>query len=173
MRLERTVGRSKARTGTAASMRYLAKWALGAAILVAAYAVYQRPEIQELFTEPAAGNDPLAFLENLPEITPEPQPKAERRPSAARSRALSTSAEDTEESEEYRNQIPNQQLARVLMQILGAKKLAAGVSLSVTDEKVSVVGEVDSEEQRRQILDIVDRGREARRVDGHLLKVKE
>ena len=81
--------------------------------------------------------------------------------------------EESEPDPEYHNQVPNEQLRKVLMQIFAAKKLAEGVSLSVTDDEVSLAGEVASAEERKQILDIVDKGREARRIDGQYLKVKD
>lgn len=63
------------------------------------------------------------------------------------------------------NQVPNRELARVLLQILAAQNLADGIWIGVTDEHVQVAGELDSEEKKRQLLKILNGGREARRID--------
>jgi hypothetical protein len=71
-----------------------------------------------------------------------------------------------------RNQVDNRTVERVLLQILAAKNLAAGVTIGVTDEFVRVAGTVGSEESRRQNLDIIERGREARQIDAKDLMVR-
>lgn len=69
------------------------------------------------------------------------------------------------------NQIDNGTVARVLLQILAAKKLDGGISLSVSDAYVSVSGTTDSEESRKKILEIIEKGREARKIDARGLIV--
>jgi hypothetical protein len=69
------------------------------------------------------------------------------------------------------NQVPNAELGRTLMQILKARKLAAGISISVSNEVITVFGEVQSEEEKTALLEILDKAREARRVDSSQLKV--
>jgi len=162
-------------------MRLLVKLILIVVGLGAGYHVFQRSEIQELFKESTRDGDPLAFLEDLPEIKPKPRserPAVRRKPRASLAQAeaapgpdVAVEIEQSDTAPEYLNQVPNDQLRTVLMQILAAKKLAQGVSLSVSDSVISVTGEVDSAEKRQQILDIVDRGREARRLDRQFLAV--
>jgi len=162
-------------------MRFLAKLILLAAILTGTYYVYQRPEIRGLFKESKPKEDPLAFLEDLPKITPKPIPDSSRTRKTPRNLETGTSSEPEVETEvveeaepvpEYRNQVPNEQLQKVFMQILAAKKLTDGISLSVNDDHISVAGNVASSAQRNQILDVIDKGREARRIDAQHLKVK-
>jgi hypothetical protein len=161
-------------------MRLLAKASLGAALLIGSYYLYQRPEIRVLFATPKEEGDPLAFLNDLPEIKPnsspkQPNPRYRPRKLEPVPESETPPAEQEAEplEEEFINQVPNDQLRRVFLQILAAKKLAHGVSLSVTDDQVLLMGVVDTAEKRQQILDIIDRGREARRIDGQRLMVKD
>ena len=71
------------------------------------------------------------------------------------------------------NQVPNQEVGRVLLQILAGQKLHDGISISVTDKYIRVAGELDSEEKKHQLLKILDGGREARRIDTRSLVVRE
>ena len=64
-------------------------------------------------------------------------------------------------------------MSRVLLQILAAKKLADGISLMVTDNSVVVAGTVDSDQKRKQILEIIEKGRETRRIDAINLVVRQ
>lgn len=57
------------------------------------------------------------------------------------------------------------QLARVLIGILRAKGLADGISLSISEDTLSVAGEVDSSERRMQIIEVLEAGRGQRRLD--------
>jgi hypothetical protein len=51
------------------------------------------------------------------------------------------------------------------MQILAAKKLASELSMSVTDTEIALHGTVDSRETLNRILEIVDKGREYRKIN--------
>jgi hypothetical protein len=159
-------------------MRVAGKLVLIAVLLGAGYYVYQRPEIQELFRQSNREGDPLAFLEDLPEINPRPVAKRSEKPRrltpvVAAEPAPEAEMEQPEPSPEYTNQVANDQLRKVLMQILAAKKLTKGISLAVTDSAIIVTGEVESSEKRKQILDVIDRGREARRLEDQHLTVKQ
>jgi len=162
-------------------MRFLVKLIAVAVIALVSYQVYERPEIQELFKESRTNGDPLAFLEDLPEVKPKVRPEKSprtRKPSVLESEVVTDAdtepalEEETETLPEYQNQVPNDELRKVLMQILAAKKLAGGISLAVTDQEITLAGDVASAEDRKEILDIVDRGRETRRINGRDLKVR-
>ncbi|MGW8178728.1 MAG: hypothetical protein ACWGQW_08195, partial [bacterium] len=137
-------------------MRILAKLLLLAAIVTGAYYVYQRPEIRGILEDSEPKENPLAFLEDLPEVNPQPIPdrsRSRRMPRNLESKRPSESAVETEVEEpepvpEYQNQVPTEQLRKVFMQILAAKKLTDGISLSVSDKLVSIAGTVASSEQR-------------------------
>lgn len=94
-------------------------------------------------------------------VRPQPEKKTEPAP-AAPGQAPPTG-----------NTTENSVVARVLLQILFAKKLSSGVSLRVTDEIVEVTGEVDSPERRRAILEVIEGGREARRIEAKNLVVRK
>ena len=70
------------------------------------------------------------------------------------------------------NQVPNRQVASVLLQILAARSLASGVSLSVSDEQIEVIGETASAENRATILEVIEKGRENRKIVAELLVVR-
>ena len=161
-------------------MQFLVKLVLIGATFAALYYVYQRPEIRELFRESARDEDPLGFLNDLPEITPKEKPdsSAEGEVPGMERKVESPSqpkleAERPESSPTYQNQVPNEELSRVLMQILAAKKLADGISVSVTDSEVSVAGRIGSQDQKKEILEIIEKGRESRRIDAEELRVQD
>jgi len=70
------------------------------------------------------------------------------------------------------NQTPNEVVRRVLLQILRARNLADGITLGANDKTVLVSGTVDTEEERRQILEILEKAREARSIDASELVVR-
>ena len=163
-------------------MRLLAKVVVLSLLLVGGYTAYQHPKVKELFKPSKKQDNPLGFLEDLPELTPKPAPvrRSQRQPRSVQQVPLEqTNLEEQGQSEgeteavEYQNQVPNEELRRVLMQILAAKKLASGVSLVVTDRRIEVLGRVQDAESRRTILETVDKGREARVLDGSKLVVSE
>ncbi|HLV01040.1 MAG TPA: hypothetical protein VKZ59_07220 [Acidobacteriota bacterium] len=138
-----------------------------------AYWAYQDPKVRSLFaTSSERPENPLDFLEDLPEITPRPEATSRNRSSAGRrAPAQASQSQASEQQPQPENQVANEEVARVMMQILAAKGLASGINLAVTDEKVILSGEVFSQEQRQAIIDTVQKGREARQVDASGLKV--
>jgi hypothetical protein len=159
-------------------MRYV--WAIVAVLIlgVAGYYVYNLPEVNVLFQSEKGPEKPLDFLENLPEPKiPEPPPRKPRKapkPNPEPAVAASASQETPPEASEPvgQNQVPNGVVARTLMQILAAKKLASGLSLSVTDTEIAIHGTVDSREKRREILDVIEKGREYRKINTDDLTVE-
>lgn len=145
---------------------------LAVILLVGGYAFYRSPQGQEIFTRPDRDENPLEFLENLPEIEPiEPRPESQRPrrgPTAGQQ-----PQDDAEPAAPYRNRVPNPEVASTVMQILAARGLASGVSISVSDTHVEVSGTVPSRTARKQILDVLEKAREARQIDAAALVVQE
>ena len=163
-------------------MRLLAKVVVLSLLLVGGYTAYQHPKVKVLFQSSEKQENPLGFLEDLPELTPKPAPPKRSPRQSRRVQQVpveQSTVEEQSQSEgetdavEYQNQVPNEELRRVLMQILAAKKLVSGISLVVTDKRIEVLGRVKDEESRRKILETVDKGREARVLDGSNLLVSE
>jgi len=149
-----------------------------AALGIAGYFIYQQPEVKVLF-QPAKAppKDPLSFLKKLPEIHP-PTPTPRRkpvRPSTTPSAAVDTTeapafpadAEAPEAAGEpsAANQVPNDELARLLLQVLAAKRLVTGISIGVSDTEVLVHGEVASQERLDEIRRLLEKGRESRTLN--------
>jgi hypothetical protein len=150
-----------------------------------AYRLYQEPRVQELFHEP----EPKSISNPIPPAETEPvrqKPATVRKargiraeivgavPAPKRLRAAAPSAEEqTEEPSAAQNRVANDVVSRVLLQILTAKKVADGISLVVTDNSVVVAGTVASDEKRKQILEIIEKGRETRRIDAINLVVRQ
>ncbi len=159
-------------------MRYV--WAIMAVLILGAvgYYVYNLPEVNVLFQSEKRPEEPLDFLENLPEPKiPEPAPRKPRKapepspkPAVAAPAPQKTPPEVAEPVGQ--NQVPNAVVARTLMQILAAKKLASGLSLSVTDTEIAIHGTVDSREKAREILDVIEKGREYRKINTDDLTVE-
>lgn len=143
---------------------------LAAILVVGGYAFYRSPQGQEIFTRPDREESPLEFLERLPEIEPmEPKPQRNRQDAAPERQ----SQDVAEPAAPYRNRVPNSEVASTVMQILAARGLASGVSVSASDTRVEVSGTVKSRADREQILDILEKAREARRIDAAALVVEE
>lgn len=151
-----------------------------------AYRVYQDPRIQDLFREP----EPKSLSSPPPEpvaTAPVPErPAPPRKPSEVQAgivgarpgpeqarEAAHPVEEEAKEPPAAHNQVANDVVSRVLLQVLAAKKLEYGISIGVTDNSVTVAGTVDSEEKRKQILDIIEKGRETRRIDATNLVVRQ
>ncbi len=142
----------------------------------AAYALYQRPEIRALFEPAERKGDALDFLKDLPEISPPPPkekaPTRSNRRTPTPSASPSASPANQPSAPAVHNQVPNDEVAHVMMAILAAKKLGRHLSISVTDDRIIIYGEVGSEEEKQQIRDILEKGRETRRVDTEHLVVQ-
>lgn len=127
------------------------------------YILYQNPRVRPFFESGTPRENPLGYLDRLPEpkAPTTPVPKRETRPTPE-----PVEAQEPEEGPSaVENVVPNQEVARVLLQILAAKKLADGISLSVNDEAIVVQGEVSSRERLDAIVEVVEKGRETRTID--------
>ncbi len=160
--------------------------ALLIAITWGAYHVYRDPRVQDLFRQP----EPKTIAVPPPEpvqAAPVPDiPTPPRKPSDIQagivgatpaSRQTRAAArppeEETKEAPVAQNKVANDVVTRVLLQVLAAKNLVYGVSIRVTDKSITVDGVVNSEEKRKQILDIIEKGRETRRIDASHLVVRQ
>jgi hypothetical protein len=150
-----------------------------------AYRLYQNPRVQELFHDPEPKSLSNPILPGETERVRE-KPAAVRKaegvragiagavPAPKRLTAAAPPAEEqTEEPSAAQNRVANDVVSRVLLQILAAKKVADGISLVVTDNSVVVAGTVGSDEKRKQILEIIEKGRETRRIDAINLVVRQ
>lgn len=137
---------------------------LAATLVLIVVVAYLHPVTNDLlFQEPEKGN-PLGYLKNLPE----PRTPAPPAPSSTTGKAAPSLSENQGEPVEETvpsNQVSNGEVSRILLQILAARKLADGISLSVTDREIIVYGNVTSEEDLDRIVDILDRGRESRTIN--------
>jgi hypothetical protein len=142
-------------------------------LLVAAAHVYRDPRVQELFrTVPKAGATKKTVL---PQLTPrrfggEARANSPTPPAALEEKAVP--ARDHVAVAPHTNQTPNETVSRVLMQVLAAKGLARGISLEVSDESIAIFGEVDSDDKRQRIINVVEKGREGRHLDASRLIVQ-
>lgn len=134
------------------------------------YFVAQQPEIRVLFQNSRHEGDPLQFLNHLPEIKPK-KVTVKRAPRSSQAVRTAPPVSQVPAPDPTVNQVQNGEVARVLMQILAAKKLNDGVTLAVSDLEVEVLGEVSSEETLLQILEILDKGREARVIRTDNLRI--
>lgn len=141
-----------------------------------AYILYHSsPKLRSLFVPRQEVENPLAFLEELPPLSP--QARNENTPPSPQVRTPETiqlppPAPAEPDRPSRVNTVPNEEVARVLMQILQAKGLASGLTLAVSDEEIQVGGQVDSPEARESILRILEQGREARRLEATRLHVR-
>lgn len=150
--------------------KFIVITALGVGLAALIAAAWQEPRIRALFTSAPARKDPLAFLRNV--RVPDPPPAREKPAPGARRQTHPPDVPPPpagnpgpEPAPVVANQVPNPEVARVLMQILRARKLASGISLSVSDTEIAVHGSVASQEQLDQIVAIIEKGRETRRLD--------
>jgi hypothetical protein len=133
--------------------------------------LYRDPRVRDLF-RPVA---PERKIVSAPAVsaTPAPTDAATRRPRRAiRTPQASRPAEVEPEPVTVPNQTPNATVARVLMQILAAKRLGEEIRIVVSDTTVMVTGTADTDDQRQKILQTIEKGREARRIDAAGLIVR-
>jgi hypothetical protein len=164
-------------------MRAIVGLLLVAGLAVGAYYLWSSPQVRELF-QPAgtSDEDPLAFLkEERSDLRSESRRAEPEKPSKS-SRAAKTgdrgpatppsvAQEATPSSPETPPLESNQQIARILIGILKAKGLASEISLSVTDSQIIVFGEVESKEEKEQILEVLNLGRGSRVLDHRQLTI--
>ncbi len=155
-------------------MKRALKWIVLAGLIgVGGFYVFNSPRVQEIVSSPSRP-ETSKVPKSVPDLsTEEPRPRPRTKtPKKAIKVSKEVSPAPAEPSPSVREgQLPNRDLSRVLMQILGAQKLTSGISIGVDDDQVSLFGEVDSEEKRRKIISIVNRGRGARRLDSSNLNV--
>lgn len=149
---------------------------LAAILLWAGYTLWRDPRVQDLLRAPAAAGGRAAPASSVGKSKGaiEKQP-AVARPDPARPRSSAPPAPHKDVAHQYEappaNTIPNANLSRILLQILAARKLAQGISLSVSDQILSVGGTVDSEQKKRAIVEILEKARESRIIDASDLMV--
>jgi len=149
-------------------------------IVAGGYLALQQPEIRTLFTDTEKAENPLDFLDDLPEVNSRPVVKKshsrQSTPLFAGAPAATTDARSDESAEEpdavKTDSLSNIQTARILIQILKAKDLVSGISLNVSDDAVEVFGEVDSRERKQDILAILEKGRGARELRSDQLRIR-
>ena len=161
---------------------------LGALALVGwgALRLYQHPRVQDLFYGTGSAPAPKSVWKIKTQDRPgavgvqnmaKPTPAAVRRGQTA----APPKEEETRESQAAelpataapaQNSAANDVVTRVVLQVLATRKLVSGVAISTSDTAIIVVGIVDSEEKRQQILAIVEKARQARRVDSQNLIVE-
>ena len=139
----------------------------GTVLLVAAAHLYRDPRVRELFrsapSSASARNRPVRDQGVHAAQTPAPTKASAPREAAPRA----AGPDEQHEAAPVRiSQTPNDVIARVLLQVLAAKKLGRGISLEVSDDVIRIFGEAQSAEGREAILRLVEKGREARRIDG-------
>lgn len=141
--------------------------------VVGGYFLLQSPQLLELFgfslERPPPSAAPAATRTSPVRRSPPPSPPAKSsRPETPVEERVDLPAppraQPAEAPPAVQNQVPNRQLASTLLQIMGARGLAYGVSLSVTDDTIEVNGETASAENRATILEIIEQGRESRRI---------
>lgn len=128
---------------------------------------WEDPRVRSLFGSDRSDRTerPLRFLEDLPAPVQPPEQPIGRQRSAPSRETRPSPVRQRPETAPGTNQVPNAVVARTLLQILRAKGLASGISLAVTDGEVQVYGTVPSEERLREILAVLEQGRETRRIN--------
>jgi hypothetical protein len=143
-------------------------------LIVAGVYLYRHPQVRDLF---GVGSDsgvasPIksVWKKSAPVKTTKRTPsQAETVNSKVRPREPTSSVEPKDEAVQQElpaaeNRVPNPILARTILQILRAKGLAEGISISVTDHRIVVAGFAKTEEARSQTLDVIEKARESRVV---------
>jgi hypothetical protein len=137
-------------------------------LLLAGFGVYylvSSPQFQELFSSRPV---PPELLNREPGSQPRDQNTGKTAATPLPPRAEPPEEERHEEpvagGQPADSHPSNEETGRVLLQILAARKLAAGINLTVSDQTLTVVGTVPTAEARRQILDVLNRGRGPRKI---------
>jgi hypothetical protein len=143
---------------------------------VAAYYAYQDPRVRDLFEPAVQKDDPLEFLRNIdvpesrPRVSDPPRASTTTPPAPPGSPAAGPGPSATAPAE-VANQVPNAEVGSVLIQVLKARKLAAGISLGVTDTEIAVYGSVATQEHLDQIVEILEKGRESRTINVSAVRI--
>ena len=137
---------------------------VGCGLVWGGYVQYQDPRVRELFgTSPPlprplrisqpTGAPPAGKQKKVRKMPPtKPQPVRAQKPGPQSIAA-------------------NRQLASTILGILAARQLASGISLTVTDDALAVIGQVGDKEKKRRLLEVLDNARGHRRLDSTLLTV--
>jgi len=142
-------------------------------LLVAVAHVYRDPRVQDLFRSvPKAGSAKKVPVQPAAPALPEPPVRAGRAPAPAAAAKNGAPPQACRDASAAANQIPNETVSRVLFQILAAKGLSQGISMEVSDGRIRIIGEVDSDDKRRAIISLIEKGRESRRLDASGLTVR-
>jgi hypothetical protein len=144
----------------------------GALFLTAAgmLLLYRDPRARDLF-RPLSPDSGRYVAPSVPPASPRQTKELPR--AAADSRRAKEIPQKPAQTTLPANITPDPVVGRVLLQILAAQGLGDGISLGVTSTKIVVKGQVGSQQQRAQVLRIVDRGRESRRIDATGLLVND
>ncbi len=151
-----------------------------------AWRLYQHPRVQDLFYGTGRAPAPRSVWKIKTQDRPAPvRVQNMTKPSGAEARrGQAADPHGPEKKQENQaaeppatvapaqNSAANDVVTRVALQVLASRKLVSGVAISTSDAAIIVVGIVDSEEKRQQILAIVNKAREARRVDSQNLIVE-
>ncbi len=143
----------------------------GIILLVAAAHLYRDPRLRDLFRS-SSGAAPAHKRQEGIAAAPAPLRKMPGKVAAPlRTGRIGPESDNRAPAAAARS--PNELVSRVLMQALAAKKLAAGISLQVSDDAIEAFGEVPSAEDRAALLRLLEKGSEGRRVDASRLAVKD
>jgi len=137
-------------------------------LLAGAAHLYRDPRVKQLFRSAPRVARTVEHKRHVPEQSATPQPAD--RPADAGTQSTAAPADEPEGTP--RSLVPNETVGRILLQVLAARGLSSGISLEVSDRAIRVYGEVESAEKRRTILAVINKGREARRVDGSGLVIR-
>lgn len=139
-----------------------------------AYQGYKDQRFQELINTRSVSRPPLPKQEE-PFETVRPVRRSNRR-----GREGTEGARASQEGEmkaapaggSVESSASGQELARTLLGIMAARNLASGISLGVDKDRLSVHGEVDNAEKKRQIVQILENARGNRKLDMSELLVR-
>lgn len=150
---------------------------LAAILLWAAYALWRDPRLQDLLRAPAPAERRAAAAGSAATSKkPVAKRAADEAPEPEGPGSPAPAAQGKDIADEYErlpaNTTPNEQLSRVLLQILAARKLTQGISISVSDRILGVGGTVDSEQKKKDILEVLEKARESRIIDASDLLVR-
>ena len=140
---------------------------VGCGLVWGGYVQYQDPRVRELFG-----------TQRQPEAPPSPRPARISQPTPPRKKQKKVQKTPPTKPAPVRVEEPgpqsiatNRQLASTILGILAARQLASGISLTVTDDVLAVIGQVGDEKKKREILEVLDNARGHRRLDSTRLTV--
>lgn len=125
-------------------------WVAVLVVFVAAgsYYIYQTPQVRQLLKPASKPQKPLEFLERRPGSRPE------KDSTRAKPVPAETNIQPDEEIVPPAAPQSDQELLRLILRILAAKRLSDGVSVSAHQGKIAIHGAVESARKREAILRI-------------------